>query len=75
MITHYSVLTMCVRVSLCRFVDTSDAVAVPGVVAFISAKDIPGSNMTGPVVYDETVFADDKVFFYISVNFLCSISN
>ncbi len=63
MITHDPVLTMCVRVSLCRSVGTSDAMAVPGVVAFISAKDIPGSNMTGPIIYDETVFADDKVFF------------
>lgn len=45
----------------CRSIDTSDAIAVPGVVAFISAKDIPGSNVTGPVFYDETVFADEKV--------------
>lgn len=47
----------------CRSIDTSDAMEVPGVVAFISAKDIPGSNLTGPVFNDETVFADDKVFF------------
>lgn len=42
-------------------IETADAMAVPGVVAFISAKDIPGSNKTGPVVSDETVFADEKV--------------
>lgn len=58
---------MYVRVSLSRSIDTSDAMAVPGVVAFVSAKDIPGSNMTGPAVYDETVFADDKVFFNIYI--------
>jgi len=44
-----------------RSIDTSDAIAVPGVFAFVSAKDIPGSNITGPVFYDETVFAEDKV--------------
>uniref|UniRef100_A0A8C2DY70 Xanthine dehydrogenase n=1 Tax=Cyprinus carpio TaxID=7962 RepID=A0A8C2DY70_CYPCA len=49
--------------ALIKSIDTSDAMEVPGVVAFISAKDIPGSNLTGPVFNDETVFADDKVFF------------
>uniref|UniRef100_A0A8C2DWI3 xanthine dehydrogenase n=1 Tax=Cyprinus carpio TaxID=7962 RepID=A0A8C2DWI3_CYPCA len=47
--------------ALIKSIDTSDAMEVPGVVAFISAKDIPGSNLTGPVFNDETVFADDKV--------------
>lgn len=45
-----------------RSIDTSDAMEVPGVVTFLSAKDVPGSNLTGPIIYDETVFADDKVF-------------
>ncbi|XP_072545990.1 xanthine dehydrogenase/oxidase [Salminus brasiliensis] len=44
-----------------KSIETADAMAVPGVVTFVSAKDIPGSNMTGPVVYDETVLADDQV--------------
>uniref|UniRef100_A0A672MV38 Xanthine dehydrogenase n=1 Tax=Sinocyclocheilus grahami TaxID=75366 RepID=A0A672MV38_SINGR len=66
---HLALVTSTKAHALIKSIDTSDAMAVPGVVAFISAKDIPGSNMTGPVVYDETVFADDKV------NFLCSISN
>uniref|UniRef100_A0A4W5JX12 Aldehyde oxidase/xanthine dehydrogenase a/b hammerhead domain-containing protein n=2 Tax=Hucho hucho TaxID=62062 RepID=A0A4W5JX12_9TELE len=42
-------------------IDTSKAESMPGVVTFVFAKDIPGSNMTGPVVYDETVLADDTV--------------
>ncbi|KAI4895470.1 hypothetical protein NFI96_023969, partial [Prochilodus magdalenae] len=44
-----------------KSIETDDAMAVPGVVTFVSAKDIPGSNKTGPAVYDETVLADDKV--------------
>ncbi|KAI5610778.1 xanthine dehydrogenase/oxidase, partial [Silurus asotus] len=44
-----------------KSINTDDAMALPGVVLFVSAKDIPGSNKTGPVVYDETVFAEDKV--------------
>lgn len=41
---------------------------MPGFVCFISADDIPGSNITG-ICNDETVFAKDKVglgfFFYM----------
>uniref|UniRef100_A0A671R9N4 Xanthine dehydrogenase/oxidase-like n=1 Tax=Sinocyclocheilus anshuiensis TaxID=1608454 RepID=A0A671R9N4_9TELE len=58
---HLALVTSIKAHALIKSIDTSDALAVPGVVAFISAKDIPGSNLTGPVVYDETVFADDKV--------------
>ncbi|XP_066551006.1 xanthine dehydrogenase/oxidase [Amia ocellicauda] len=42
-------------------IDIKETMAVPGVVSFLSAENIPGSNMTGPAVYDETVFAEDKV--------------
>ncbi|XP_025071860.1 xanthine dehydrogenase/oxidase isoform X3 [Alligator sinensis] len=41
-------------------VDTTETQSVPGFVYFISAKDIPGSNVTG-IANDETVFADDTV--------------
>ncbi|XP_073682885.1 xanthine dehydrogenase/oxidase isoform X1 [Garra rufa] len=58
---HLALVTSTKAHALIKSIDTSDAMAVPGVVAFVSARDIPGSNMTGPVVYDETVFADDKV--------------
>uniref|UniRef100_A0A8K9WY53 Xanthine dehydrogenase/oxidase n=1 Tax=Oncorhynchus mykiss TaxID=8022 RepID=A0A8K9WY53_ONCMY len=42
-------------------IDTAEAESMPGVVTCVFAKDIPGSNMTGPIVYDETVLADDTV--------------
>ncbi|KAK1171408.1 xanthine dehydrogenase/oxidase isoform X1 [Acipenser oxyrinchus oxyrinchus] len=42
-------------------IDTAEAMEVPGVVCFLSYKDIPGSNITGPIVTDETVFAEDTV--------------
>ncbi|KAM6179213.1 xanthine dehydrogenase/oxidase [Erethizon dorsatum] len=41
-------------------IDTSEAQKVPGFVCFLSADDIPGSNITG-VFNDETVFAKDEV--------------
>nr|XP_048699341.1 xanthine dehydrogenase/oxidase isoform X3 [Caretta caretta] len=41
-------------------IDTTEAQSVPGFVCFISAKDIPGSNVTG-VANDELVFADNTV--------------
>uniref|UniRef100_A0A8C2DMM8 xanthine dehydrogenase n=1 Tax=Cyprinus carpio TaxID=7962 RepID=A0A8C2DMM8_CYPCA len=46
---HLALVTSTKAHALIKSIDTSDAMAVPGVVAFISAKDIPGSNMTGPV--------------------------
>ncbi|XP_051880287.1 xanthine dehydrogenase/oxidase-like [Pristis pectinata] len=42
-------------------IDTSQALKVPGVTCFLTAKDIPGSNVTGHIAMDETVFADDVV--------------
>uniref|UniRef100_A0A8C7F7Y5 Xanthine dehydrogenase n=1 Tax=Oncorhynchus kisutch TaxID=8019 RepID=A0A8C7F7Y5_ONCKI len=39
-------------------IDTAEAESMPGVVTCVFAKDVPGSNMTGPIVYDETVLAD-----------------
>lgn len=44
----------------CRSIDTSEAQKVPGFVCFISADDVPGSNITG-IGNDEMVFAKDKV--------------
>ncbi|XP_042260124.1 xanthine dehydrogenase/oxidase isoform X3 [Thunnus maccoyii] len=42
-------------------IDTAAARSMPGVVCFVFADDIPGSNATGPVEYDETVLADHQV--------------
>ncbi|KAJ0067290.1 hypothetical protein NL108_015816 [Boleophthalmus pectinirostris] len=42
-------------------VDCSEARAVPAVVSVLLAEDVPGSNSTGPVVYDETVLAQGEV--------------
>ncbi|XP_056424495.1 xanthine dehydrogenase/oxidase isoform X4 [Hyla sarda] len=41
-------------------IDSSGAEDVPGFVCFLSAKDIPGSNVTG-VRSDEQIFAEDTV--------------
>ncbi|KAM9382679.1 xanthine dehydrogenase/oxidase isoform 1-T1 [Phaethornis superciliosus] len=41
-------------------IDASEAHSVPGFVCFVSAKDVPGSNITG-IANDETVFAEDVV--------------
>jgi aldehyde oxidoreductase len=42
-------------------VDTREAASMPGVVAVITAKDIPGKNQAGVVVRDQPAIASDKV--------------
>ncbi|KAK5847441.1 hypothetical protein PBY51_016565 [Eleginops maclovinus] len=42
-------------------VDSSAAEAMPGVVCCVFAADIPGSNSTGPILNDDTVFASGQV--------------
>ncbi|XP_035533646.1 xanthine dehydrogenase/oxidase isoform X1 [Morone saxatilis] len=42
-------------------IDSSAAERMPGVVCCVFADDIPGSNATGPIVYDETVIARHQV--------------
>jgi xanthine dehydrogenase large subunit len=47
-----------------------DAVrAAPGVVAVLTAADIPGSNDCGPVVHDDPIFATDHIEFHGQVVF------
>jgi xanthine dehydrogenase large subunit len=43
--------------------DLAAVKAAPGVVAVITAKDIPGENNVGPVLHDDPVLADGQVEF------------
>ncbi|TSO67446.1 Xanthine dehydrogenase/oxidase [Bagarius yarrelli] len=47
--------------AIIKSIDTDEAMALPGVVTFVSASDVPGQNNTGPVFHDDTVFANEKV--------------
>lgn len=42
-------------------VDPSEALRMPGIVDYISWKDIPAQNKAGTVISDEKVFAVDMV--------------
>ena len=42
-------------------IDASEAMSVSGFEGFFSAKDIPGSNSIGAIIYDEELFASDTV--------------
>jgi len=44
-------------------IDTSPALAVPGVVAVLTAADIPGANQIGGIIQDEELFAETAVHF------------
>ncbi|MFZ5441743.1 MAG: xanthine dehydrogenase molybdopterin binding subunit [Myxococcota bacterium] len=46
-----------------RSLDVSKARAVPGVVAVLTARDVPGENNVGPVIHDEEFLARDEVQF------------
>ncbi len=43
--------------------DLSPARQVPGVVAVLTADDIPGENQIGPIIRDEPLLAEDEVHF------------
>jgi len=49
--------------ALIRGIETGDALAVPGMVAVFTAKDIDGTNRIGPIQRDQTVLAEDRVRF------------
>lgn len=44
-------------------IDYSKAVALPGVVRILTARDIPGTNQIGGIVKDEPLLAEDTVHF------------
>ncbi len=46
-----------------RKLDLSAAAAVPGVVAILTARDVPGHNLHGPAVKDELLIAEDEAVF------------
>ncbi len=46
-----------------KSIDTSAALAMPGVVRIIFAPDIPGHNEVGPILHGELLFANDIVDF------------
>ena len=50
-----------------RGVDPSEALRQPGVKRYVDVDDVPGCNATGPVIFDEEIFASGKVcsFLYL----------
>ncbi|MEN9866906.1 MAG: hypothetical protein RL748_2496, partial [Pseudomonadota bacterium] len=42
-------------------VDLSQVKAAPGVIAVLTAQDIPGRNDCGPIIHDDPIFAQDTV--------------
>ena len=46
-----------------RSIDVSKALAIPGVHAVLTAKDIPGENQIGGIIRDEELFASHHVHF------------
>ena len=44
-------------------IDLSAVRAVPGVVAVLTAADVPGVNDVGPIVHDDPIFAHETVQF------------
>lgn len=58
---HARVLRSTVPHAVLRGVDPSAALALPGIVAVYTAKDIPGENRVGIVVKDEPVLVADRI--------------
>ncbi len=44
-----------------RAIDAAPALALPGVVAVLTASDVPGTNALGPIVQDEELLARERV--------------
>ncbi len=45
-----------------KAIDSTAALAVPGVHAVLLARDIPGHNRIGPIVHDEPLLAEDELY-------------
>ena len=46
-----------------RSIDFAAVTAMPGVVAVLTAADIPGSNDCGPIIHDDPILADGEVHY------------
>jgi len=44
-------------------IDTREALQIPGVIAIVTAKDIPGEAIYGPIIADRSPLANDRVRF------------
>lgn len=55
-----------------RGVDPSEAVRQPGVKRYVDVDDVPGRNATGPVIFDEEIFASEKVCFFF-IFLMCDV--
>jgi len=42
-------------------IDISNVKTIPGVVAVLTAKDVPGKNRTGAIIKDQPILVEDKV--------------
>ncbi len=46
-----------------KSIDLGNAQKIPGVVAVLTHRDIPGANQMGPIIHDEPCLAEEKVEF------------
>ena len=63
MLTVWPVRSVHARARLLR-VDVSKSLTSPGILAVLTASDIPGLNNTGPARHDEPLFAMDEIEFH-----------
>ncbi|CAG8545594.1 29996_t:CDS:10, partial [Gigaspora margarita] len=55
-------------------IDPTQALNIPGVKGFFSAKDVPGKNSWGVIIEDEEVFASKEVFYVGRLKLLLHMS-
>lgn len=47
-----------------RSIDFSEALEIPGVIGFLTSKDIPGNKKWGPMAPEEEILASEETVFY-----------
>ncbi len=50
--------------AIIRGIDASRALALPGVIAVFTAKDVPGRNLVGGIIADQQLFAEKEVRYH-----------